>query len=88
MGEQAEKSTTTNDGGSLAESKENVPEGTESKENVPESTDKQPKRKSKKKKKKKEHPKEEPLSATKVLQRASDIIEMLDGLKEKAQEIQ
>ena len=75
MGEQAEKSTTTNDEASLAESKENVPELTE----------KQSKRKSKKKKKEKEPPKEETLIA-KVLQRASDIIEMLDDLKEQTQE--
>ena len=77
MGEQAEKSTTTNDEASL----------TESKENVPELTEKQSKRKSKKKKKKKEKepPKEETLIA-KVLQRASDIIEMLDDLKEQTQE--
>lgn len=48
----------------------------ESKENVAENTDKKPKRKSKKKKKKKDVPKEE-LSTEKVLQRASDILEML-----------
>ena len=71
MGEQDEKSTTTND---------EAPQ-TESKENVPEVTDKQPKRKSKKKKKKKENPKEE-LLPEKVMQRASDIIEMLDDTNE------
>ena len=48
----------------------------ESKENVAENTDKKPKRKSKKKKKKKDVPKAE-LSTEKVLQRASDILEML-----------
>jgi len=48
----------------------------ESKENEAENTDKKPKRKSKKKKKKKDVPKEE-LSTEKVLQRASDILEML-----------
>ena len=48
----------------------------ESKENVAENTDKKPKRKSKKKKKKKDVPKEE-ISTEKVLQRASDILEML-----------
>ena len=50
----------------------------ESKENLPEDATKQPKRKSKKKKKKsKELPKEE-LLTEKAMQRASEIIEMLD----------
>ena len=69
MGENSKNSAVTN---------VDAPE-IESKENLPEDTTKQTKRKSKKKKKKKnkELPREE-LLTEKAMQRASEIIEMLD----------